>query len=376
MEHKIIDIIDLLEYDHDLAALYQRLAACRRDHYQPNEKIVIHHYDHECFYHDHITGITTHNLMTIINNLGISLSVFVIFTTYARYRESIQPWITHDNDQPDVRITMIHPVYITALPKDPSGSCGAYRDIKYHALCILGRRRPQKELLLQWMIAQGMLDRIQVNWNSGPDPEKGPGSARHVINTTIPDLGLIYPLPYRGSGGLGLTPIRHPLINELQSVAIPNQLISDIIPLSDHTSHRDHPQGYSHDFFRWVGFAVVAESMLHNLHQFPISEKILKPLITQTPFVLLGAPHLLRRLRDNGFKTFGYWWDESYDDIKDPQQRFYAVCQVIKYLVDLPIARICEMYENMLPVLEHNQKHIIDHIDNELPRQYNGYWNA
>jgi hypothetical protein len=376
VQPKILDIIDLTHYDHDLGGLYHRLAALRRDYYGPHEKIVIHHHDHEYFYLDHITGITTHNLMTIITRLGISLNVFVIFTTYQRYRESVEPWITDHRDVPDIRVTLIHPVYVTQIPRDPSGACGVHRDIRYHALCILGRRRPHKELLLKWMISRGVLDRIQVNFNSGPDNEKGLGHSFDKNLLDIGDIGLIYPVPYRGDGAAGLVPVRHPLINELHSVAIPEKLISDIIPLPTVDDHRDYPAGYPHDFFRWVGFAVVAESMIENQHQFPISEKILKPLITQTPFVVLGARHLLRRLRDNGFETFGDWWDESYDDIRDPQERFAQVCAVIEDLVRRPISDIRSMYASMLPVLEHNQNMIIDHIDNELPRQYNGYWNA
>jgi hypothetical protein len=373
---EILDIIDLADYDRDFDGLYRRLKGLWRDRFEPHQKIVIHHYELEFFYHGHITGITTHNFMTVVTRLNISLSVFVIFTTYARYHDSLAPWITDPADQPDVRVTLAHPVYADQLPRDASGACGANRDIKYHALCIMGRRRPHKELLLKWMMSRSVLDRIQVNFNTPQGIEKTHWALPATDVAHSGELNLVYTVPHRGCGFPEMVPIRNPMIAELQTVEIPPYLVSDIIPPPTANDLRRHELGYPHDFFRWVGFAVVVETVLDNHHQFPVSEKIMKSLITQTPFVLLGAHHLLARLREHGFKTFQPWWDESYDDIRDPQDRFVAVCQVIEHLVSLPIENIRSMYRDMLPVLEHNQNCIIDYVDNQLPRQYNGYWNA
>lgn len=377
-QHTVLDIIDLAHYDNDLEGLYHRLQRCRRDRYESHEKIVLHHYELEPFYHDSITGITTHNVMTIITSLDISLSVFVIFTTYDRYRESIQPWITRSDDVPDVRVTLAHPVYVDQLPRDPSGACGARRDIKHHALCIMGRRRAHKELLLRWMISRQLLDRIQVSFNHSQGPEKEtqiPVSADN-IPPHLSNLGLMLTLPRRGSGSTGLVPLRYPALADLCDIAVPDQISSPMIPLPTPHDDRRHPSGYPHDFFRWFGFCIVIETDFDNSHRFPVSEKTLKALITQTPFVVLGAPGLLSRLHRHGFRTFGSWWNEGYDDIADPQLRFQAVCDVIQGLVEQPLSHIRCIYREMHTVLQHNQRLLIDYIDNEMPRQYNGYWYA
>lgn len=373
---EILDIIDLPLYDHDLDALYHKLLTLCRERFEPHQKIVIHHYETEYFFPGHITGVTTHNLMTIIASLGISLSVFVIFTTYTRYRDSIAAWITSADDEPDIRVTLAHPAYVQYLPRDPETACGIHRDICYHALCIMGRPRPHKDLLLRWMLSRGLLGKIQVNYNTIADPSKNSCSQVPSAGSVVSDLGLVYTRPHRGSGGSALLPVRRSEIAALAQVQIPPQLVSDIIPLPRDDDNRGRSLDYPHDFFRHVAFAVTVDNTLDNDHQYPISEKIMKPMLTQTPIVVLGARHLLGLLREHGFETFGKWWDESYDNIQDPQDRFLAVCRSIESLTDQPIENMRSMYQDMLPILQHNQTLLIDYIDNELPRQYNKYWNA
>ena len=47
------------------------------------------------------------------------------------------------------------------------------------------------------------------------------------------------------------------------------------------------------------------------------------------PFIMVGHPFTLRRLRDIGYRTFYSLWDESYDDIVDAQTRMEKIVEVV-----------------------------------------------
>lgn len=91
-----------------------------------------------------------------------------------------------------------------------------------------------------------------------------------------------------------------------------------------------------------------------------LTEKIFKPIVLRMPFLLLGCAHNLEYLRSYGFKTFGDYWDESYDSIEDPVLRLQAVTKILKELSELTPAQQKEMLVNMSPILEHNYQRFAD----------------
>ena len=72
---------------------------------------------------------------------------------------------------------------------------------------------------------------------------------------------------------------------------------------------------------------VVSETVWQDKIHF--TEKVFKPIVMHQPFVVLQAPGSLEYLRSYGFKTFGDFWDESYDRIVDPVLRMQAVADIV-----------------------------------------------
>lgn len=60
-----------------------------------------------------------------------------------------------------------------------------------------------------------------------------------------------------------------------------------------------------------------------------VTEKTMKPVAFQHPFVVYGNRGTLRTLREWGFETWNHLWDESYDEIVAPEARRDAVINVI-----------------------------------------------
>lgn len=85
-----------------------------------------------------------------------------------------------------------------------------------------------------------------------------------------------------------------------------------------------------------------------------LTEKIFKPIVAKQPFILLGCAGNLQYLREYGFKTFGDWWDESYDNIQDPLKRLNAVVDVIEKICSTDNNKLESMLIDMQTVLDYN----------------------
>lgn len=100
-------------------------------------------------------------------------------------------------------------------------------------------------------------------------------------------------------------------------------------------------------------YSIVAETDFTN-HCF-VSEKTAKCFFAGRVFVMFAAPGLLEHCRRLGFRTFDHIFDETYDSIQDPLQRWEAAFeQVIWLSKQIPRSIIHRAQE----VLDHNSRHI------------------
>jgi hypothetical protein len=89
------------------------------------------------------------------------------------------------------------------------------------------------------------------------------------------------------------------------------------------------------------------------------------------PFILVGPAHNLEYLRSYGFRTFGRWFDESYDAIEDPIERMTAVADLIEEICSYSMRDLEHMLKEMTPILNHNynlfySNEFLDHCWQEL----------
>ena len=105
---------------------------------------------------------------------------------------------------------------------------------------------------------------------------------------------------------------------------------------------------------------VVSETVWQDRIHF--TEKVFKPIVLHQPFVVVQAPGSLEYLRRYGFKTFSNWWDESYDNIQDPQERIDAIANIINEIGKKDIGKLEVLRMEMASVLEHNFRHFFENI--------------
>ena len=85
-----------------------------------------------------------------------------------------------------------------------------------------------------------------------------------------------------------------------------------------------------------------------------LTEKSYKPIKEKHPFIIAGVNGAIKGLHRAGFKTFGEFWDEGYDDIACPATRIRAIKQIIEEISTWDNDKILDFKRKVKPVLEHN----------------------
>jgi hypothetical protein len=83
-------------------------------------------------------------------------------------------------------------------------------------------------------------------------------------------------------------------------------------------------------------------------------------MIEKRPFVVFGSTGIIKLLQDQGFKTFGAWWDESYSDDPDVESRLDKIIKIIADISQLTTQQLRDLCMDMQSVLDHNYRHFVD----------------
>jgi hypothetical protein len=87
-----------------------------------------------------------------------------------------------------------------------------------------------------------------------------------------------------------------------------------------------------------------------------LSEKTLTAIWARLPFILVAPPYTLQYLKTFGFKTFSDYWDESYDQETNHEQRLLKIFDLIDFINSKSINELKDIYDKMRVTLNHNKK--------------------
>jgi len=118
-------------------------------------------------------------------------------------------------------------------------------------------------------------------------------------------------------------------------------------------------EGYSDIFAE-----LVCETYFSGFTFFP-TEKTFRPIQQLTPFITFGPRGFLTNLHRCGFKTFGSYWDEGYDECVGVD-RILKIKQILLQLFEIDQPALQEMYADMKPILEHNKNRFLELTPEEL----------
>lgn len=88
-------------------------------------------------------------------------------------------------------------------------------------------------------------------------------------------------------------------------------------------------------------------------NSFYIDEKIWRPMMMRTPFMVQGPRNFLLGLQSLGFLTFDRWWDEGYSEDSDRVQ-IEGILKNLAKLSTLTVDALQKMYDEMKTTLDHN----------------------
>jgi hypothetical protein len=90
------------------------------------------------------------------------------------------------------------------------------------------------------------------------------------------------------------------------------------------------------------------------------SEKTFKPIYNLQPFLFLGNPFSLKKLKEFGYKTFSDWWDESYDEEIDYLKRIKKIAKVMEEICEWSEEKCFSITQEMEELLIHNFNNLMD----------------
>jgi len=123
----------------------------------------------------------------------------------------------------------------------------------------------------------------------------------------------------------------------------------------DTCAHNTYNQNMT-DLYTDSYFNIVLETMIdvdESGGQF-VTEKTFKPIFNNQFFVAVSSADHLRHLRDLGYKTFGRCIDEIYDSVTNNQDRFEAVLDLTKSLIQSGQEHLHQLYQELAPEIQHN----------------------
>ena len=97
---------------------------------------------------------------------------------------------------------------------------------------------------------------------------------------------------------------------------------------------------------------VVAETFTSG-NCFFITEKTVRPMLLKKPFIVFGSKDCLAYLQQMGFRTFGDFWDETYDGYENAD-RYARIINLIDQLAEKSMDELEAMYWDMQYTLDHN----------------------
>ena len=127
----------------------------------------------------------------------------------------------------------------------------------------------------------------------------------------------------------------------------------------------------SRTFYQNSLVSIVTETNF-DLEEVTLTEKAYKPAKEKHPFILVGVQGSLKAMREEGFMTFGQFWDESYDNIVDWQQRLNKIIEITEQISKWDNEQIIDFKRKVKPILDYNYnvlknsstKHVAEKIKN------------
>lgn len=136
----------------------------------------------------------------------------------------------------------------------------------------------------------------------------------------------------------------------------------DMLPLTlDTDNFENYPMEKSsievEDYYKSSLINIVSETNFFT-PEIHLNEKTYKPIAFKQPFIMMGAPNSLKHLQNVGFKTFGKWWNESYDTETDNVKRMEMINNLVEEITNWSKEKKIQFTYEVKDTVEFNCNHL------------------
>ena len=110
----------------------------------------------------------------------------------------------------------------------------------------------------------------------------------------------------------------------------------------------------------------IAAETLFDTSKTHLTEKVLKPIAMEQPFILFAGPNSLEYMRDYGFQTFSCCWDESYDSIQNSAERFRMLTELLLWINNLSDSKYQRMINKAKLIAKNNREYFYSNRFEEI----------
>jgi hypothetical protein len=236
-------------------------------------------------------------------------------------------------------------------------------DVRYRFISYSRKERYHRLLLTQALLDQKLDKHGIVTMGVNPDePDWG------HLNRTIGET----PEQFADSGSLDVHGIHdHANVpHDLWSLGNLHLWRHHFLHVVNESMFLDFEDRRDHDRYPYRGACSVDGNMTKRKF---VSEKIWKPIIGMRPFVLNMNPVMYDWLESRGFHTFRKYWPVDITDAPVPRMALKTIdkiCQIIKWLTEMPDSDILALYEQMRPQLHQNRVRFFDYAREQKEKFY------
>lgn len=355
-------IIDLELYDYDISALKQKLTNVKKNYFEPNDRIIFFNREPGFFVRqrDHVVW---YNLQKILSDLDISNKSCIVISQHdsQRYFNKIYQDLSTD----DFPVEVFDYWAFTDWMPLPNNDIPLNFDLMHKHYITLNRiRKKHRALVIGYLEHYNILDKGIVSYNSIVSANKE--IYHHATTELIKDPNRCHQY---------LTTIPYTRLNEDWHIrdlktkkileTITNRGINwvyknyeEFIDCEIYTNSTGSNSNLLQQAFLWIA----TESDAYCPVSF-LSEKSAKSFYAKRPFVVISGPNTLKRIQSFGFKTFGDFWDESYDREPDVCIRIQKVMKIVNDIAQLSHSDLLTLANSMVDVLEYNYQHLLKFED-------------
>lgn len=353
-KYNVLAEINLFELDSAPHKIYDILKASYKNRYQPTDRILIYHYDTDFYYTQSSPGFTVYNLLNCLKLLDIPVCFCMLLTNHYGIAEEINQ-LSNDS----VKMTIFESNYQLMQTAPKANAIDVNIDqIKQAFINLNGAQRPHRILFLSYLKEHNLLDKGILSWHFNSQINT-PQIISDKESSSCP-VSFVSTRPFsRINTDLNYNSTSLKVLNN-HAEFFKNQNYQDSIITSGTNQDRFNlPEVQT--AFLYVSVETVFE------YPYPyLTEKTFRAILHKRPFVIAGAPGSIEQLHKLGFKTFNEFWDESYDDIDDPNKRIQAIVDIIKHLSSFSIDQLQQLMYSIKDTVEFNYNFYVNEFSTRI----------